>query len=403
MLNGLGWTGLKKEKPEQRAVTYVNPCSCGGGSLPFFAVDASNSAMSISAFYRAVDLISSSIAILPVKIFIDGVEGKTTADDHPLNMVFDDRKSKSLISKFTLFKLLAQSVMLRGNGFALIERNGGVVTSLRYLEPKDVTISYDKVKNELTYSIPYLNKRVTPRDMLHFKLFTYDGIEGISILSNASRSVRIANSAENTSKHFYEHNTFLNGVLTVNGPLSRDQREEIKQAWNETYTQDGTGIAVLQGNMNFQPIQMSASDSQMLESRKYTVEDIARFFGISPILLGDLSKTSYSTLEAVQQDFLVHCLQPYISMFEGELTRKLLPDNEELNVVLETNEILRTNKQAQASYYTALIGSGVLSINEARKELGYGGIEDGDKHIIPYTDVNQNTIGQNNEEKEDKE
>lgn len=401
-MTGLGWTGFGKEKKEEkRELQYIRPYECAGGALPFFGLDNSGSAMSLSAFYRAVDLISSSLAILPIKVFVSNVEGKTTADGHPLNLVFSDRNNKNLITKFTLIKLLAQSVMMRGNGFALIERaSDGTVTGLRYIEPKDVIIVYDRVRYVLYYDVPFLNRRVMPEDMLHFKLFSYDGINGISILSNASRSVAIANSAENTSKNFYQHNTFLNGVLTVNGPLSKEQRDDIKQAWNETYTQDGTGIAVLQGNMAFQPIQMSASDSQMLESRKYTVEDIARFFGISPVLLGDLSHASYSTLEAVQQDFLVHCLQPYITMMEDEMSRKLLkPSEGNLSVVFETNEILRTDKQAQSNYYTALINSGVLSINEVRKELGYAEIEDGDKHIIPFSDVAQNTIG-NNEEKD---
>ena len=75
-----------------------------------------------------------------------------------------------------------------------------------------------------------------------------------------------------------------------------------------------------------------------------------------------------------------------------------------LSVTLETNEILRTDKQAQSSYYSSLIGTGVLSINEVRKELGYNGIgEDGDKHIVAYSDINQNTINKDNDEKQDKE
>ena len=146
----------------------------------------------------------------------------------------------------------------------------------------------------------------------------------------------------------------------------------------------------------------------MLESRQFSVTDIARFFGISPILLGDLSKTSYSTLEAVQNDFLVHTLQPYITMMENEFNRKLLKQTESnLSITLETNEILRIDKAAQSNYYSTLINSGVLSINEVRKEIGYNGIgEDGEKHIIPYTDIATNTINgdfKDNEEKQDKE
>ena len=90
-------------------------------------------------------------------------------------------------------------------------------------------------------------------------------------------------------------------------------------------------------------------------------------------------------------------------MIEAEFNKKLLTAKEtNLNIILDTNEILRTDKAAQSAYYSTLIGSGVLSINEVRKELGYNGIgEDGNKHIVAYTDISQNTIESNNEIKED--
>lgn len=402
--NGLGFTG--SQKAEKRELSYIS-CNASG-ALPFFSNSNQYSAMNISAVYRAVELISNSIATLPIKILISDESGKNEAEKHPLNYVFSDRNTDNLISKFTLLKLLVQSVLLRGNGFALIERSGDRVRSLRYLEPNDVQIVYDKIKNSLYYDVPIIKKHVEPKDMLHFVMFSYDGIKGLSVLQNAARSLSIAHSSENAAKGFFDNGMMINGILKVQGPVSQQQREDLRAAWNETYTANGSGIAILQGNMDYQTIQLSAKESQMLESRQFSVTDIARFFGISPILLGDLSKTSYSTLEAVQNDFLVHTLQPYITMMENEFNRKLLKQTESnLSITLETNEILRIDKAAQSNYYSTLINSGVLSINEVRKEIGYNGIgEDGEKHIIPYTDIATNTINgdfKDNEEKQDKE
>lgn len=403
--NGLGWSG-KQPKEEKRELSYVS-CNASG-ALPFFPITNQHSAMNLSAVYRAVELISNSIATLPIKILITDDSGKNEADKHPLNYVFSDRNKNNLISKFTMMKLLVQSVLLRGNGFALIERaKDGTVKGLRYLEPTDVTINYDKIKNELYYDVPIIKLRVRPSEMIHLVMFSYDGIKGLSVLQNAARSLGIAQASENAAKSFFDNGMMINGILKVQGPVSQQQREDLRQAWNETYTANGSGIAILQGNMDYQTIQLSAKDSQMLESRQFSVTDIARFFGISPVLLGDLTKASYSTLEAVQNDFLVHCLQPYIVMIENEFNRKLLKQSEEnLNIVLETNEILRTDKSAQATYYSTLISSGVMTINEVRKELGFNGIgEDGDKNIIPYSDIAANTIngGDNNNEKQDNE
>lgn len=399
--NGLGWLGSQPNE-EKRELSYVS-CNCSG-ALPFFPFSNGNSAMNLSAVYRAVEIISNSIATLPVKILINDDSGKNEADKHPLNYVFSDRNTDNIISKFTLFKLLVQSVLLRGNGFALIERSGGMVKSLRYLEPNDVNIVYDKIKNTLYYDVPIIKRHVDPKDMIHLVMFSYDGIKGLSVLQNAARSIGIAQASENAAKSFYDNGMMINGILKVQGPVNQKQREDIRAAWNETYTANGSGLAVLQGNMDYQPIQLSAKDSQMLESRQYSVTDIARFFGISPVLLGDLSaKTNLNTFEALQNDFLVHTLQPYITMIENEFNRKLLkPTEDNLSIILETNEILRIDKAAQSNYYSTLINSGVLSINEVRKELGYNGIgDDGDKHIIPFTDIDQNTI--NNKDNQNKE
>jgi len=401
IFNGLGWTGQKPTE-EKRELTYVS-CNASG-ALPFFTGNNQYSAMNLSAVYRAVELISNSIASLPIKILIQDESGKNEADKHPLNYVFSDRNTNNLISRFTLMKLLVQSVLLRGNGFALIERANGNVKALRYLEPNDVNIVFDKIKNKLYYDIPMLKQRVEPKEMIHLVMFSYDGVKGLSVLQNAARSLGIAHSSENAAKSFFDNGMMINGILKVQGPVNQKQREDLRSAWNETYTANGSGIAILQGNMDYQSVQLSAKESQMLESRQFSVTDIARFFGINPVLLGDLSKVSFNTLEAVQNEFLVHTLQPYISMIENEFDRKLLRQSEDnLSITLETNEILRTDKAAQSNYYSTLINSGVLSINEVRKELGYNGIgEDGDKHIIPFTDVSQNTI-ENNKNKEDEE
>ena len=404
--NGLGFTGFKNDEQEKRELQYVN--CCGGGALPFFPNNNQYSAMNLSAVYRAVELISNSIATLPIKILINDESGKNEANKHPLNYVFSDRNTDNIISKFTLFKLIVQSVLLRGNGFAHIERVVDRIKTLRYLEPNDVVINYDKIKNTLYYDVPILKMKVQPKDMLHFVMFSYDGIKGLSVLQNAQRSLTIAHSSENAAKDFFSNGMMINGILKVQGPVSQKQREDLRAAWNETYTANGSGLAILQGNMDYQTIQLSAKDSQMLESRQFSVNDIARFFGISPILLGDLSaKTNLNTLEALQNDFLVHTLQPYITMIENELNRKLLSQSEDnLSITLETNEILRIDKAAQSNYYSTLINSGVLSINEVRKEIGYNGIgEDGDKHIIPFTKIDDNTIGGNkdNEVKQDNE
>lgn len=397
----MNWNFWKKTEKRSNELQYVSNFSDALTFSPFYH---SSTAMNLSAVYRATELISDSIAVLPIKIQRIGEQEKNEVENHPLKLIFSDKNNSNLLSKYTMMKLLVQSVILRGNGFALIKRaEDGTVTELQFLEPNEVQINYNKIKNELYYTVPKLTKtkHIEPINMIHLLKNTYDGVNGLSVLSYAARALKIANATEESANSFFGNGCNLSGVLTVQGQLQQKQKNEIRSSWAQAYANGGQGLAVLQGNMQYQPIQISSKDSQMLESRLFNVQDIARFFGISPVLLGDLSHASLNSIEALQQEFLVHTLQPYVTMIENEFNRKLLkPSERKLNIILETNEILRTDKQAQANYYSTMLSNGIMSINEVRKELGYNPIEDGDQHVIPFTDISQNTIGNNNNKEE---
>lgn len=395
---GLEWKRTPKEKDkEKREFTYV---SNANGALTFGSLYNNYTAMNISAFFAACSLISNTIAMLPLKVLVNSDEGQNETTTHPVAVCFDSKKN--VISKFTMLKLIVQSVILRGNGFVYIERNGDVVTGLRYVEASDVIINYQKETKKLWYQIPFISsKYIYPKDMLHFVLNSYDGVNGVSLLSYACRALKIANASENSAKNFFDNGMNVNGLLKVTTPITAQQKQEIRNSWNQAYNGEGGGLAIINANMEYQQLQLSPADSQLLASRQFNVQDIARFFNINPLLLGGESGATYSSLEMLQNAFLIHTLMPYIAMIENEMNRKLLNENESnLTIILETNELLRIDKQAQANYYKTMVDTGVLSRNEVRKELGYNGFEGGDDHTIAYSDAAQNTLENNSEDKE---
>ena len=381
----------RKKKAEERSASTIE-YPIFSDALQFGNIVGNYTAMNISAVYRAVEIISDSIAMLPINI----MQNKENVYGHSLNFVF--KAGLSNMTKYNFMKLMVQSILLRGNAFAYVERgDDGHVIGLRYLD--DVQIHHIKKNNTIYYTSATIgSKKIEACNMIHLFKNTYDGIQGVSVLSYARRSINLANNTENSASHFFDNGCNLSGVLTVAGQLSAQQKQDIRSSWNQAYSAGGQGLAIIQGNMQYQPIQLSAADSQMLESRQFNVSDIARFFGISPVLLGDLSHSSYSTIEATQNQFLLHTLQPYIILIEEEFNRKLVLPSEDIQVNLDETYLLRTDKSAQASYFSTLLNSGVLSINEVRTKLGYNEIEGGDKHLIAYTKVSDNTI-ENNEDK----
>lgn len=357
-------------------------------SLLFGGIYSQHTAMNLSAVFRAVSIISDTISVLPLKV-------KTNEEDMPNHAIKNLFKGGlGYMNQSSFIKLLVQSVLLKGNGFAYIERaEDGTPIQLRYLEPTEVQVFYDKTRDTLHYTSNYIKGKIEPCNMIHLYRYSYDGINGLSVLNFAARSVTLANNTENAASEFFKSGCNLAGILKCDSVLSDVQKRDIRQNWSQTYGSGGSGLAVLSGNMEYQPIQLSSAESQLLESRLFNVEDIARWFSISPILLGDYSKSSYNSIEAIQSQFLLHTLQPYITMIEQEFTRKLFkPSEQYFSINLDENVILKTDKTAQANYYSTLLEKGVLSPNEVRKELGYKQKEGLDKHVIAYTDIAQNEI-----------
>jgi HK97 family phage portal protein len=377
------------KEEEKRSIFPGDTYSLG---LPFYPTPpGSQIAQNISSYFRGVDMISDSLATMPLKLeFHDGQENTA----HPLKSILRNR--------YTLVKMLVESVFNRGNGYCYIQRdNSGNVTGLRFLSPEDVSIEYDKKRNEVFYRCSLItNARIEPINMIHLKKWTRDGVVGQSLINYASRTLSIASSTENAAREFFSNGCQLSGILTVQGQLSDQQREQIRSSWNQTYTAGGKGVCILPGNMEYKPISLSSEDSQLLQSRAFNVSEIARFFGLMPELLGETSSSSYNSLEATQTHYLLHTLLPWIILLESEFTEKLLKPSEKETMVINLDEsiLLRTDKNSQANYYSKLLQSGILSPNECRVELGYPEKEGLDDNIIAFTDVNQNKVNSKGEE-----
>lgn len=352
-------------------------------------LDNSGPVTSLSAVYAAVELISNSLAELPILIKVEGV----VDGSHPYNHLF----CNNLMSKYILIKQLVWDILImNGNAFLYIRRDSrGVPKELIYSKPADTQIMY----NESTRDLYYLNQkvakgRIEPKDMIHLYKNSQDGINGRSIISYAKKVFDLSKYTDATASNYYQSGCNLNGLLTITGNPSQEEVEKIRMNWKRLHGADGnSGLAILKGNMNYQSIGQSAAESQMLEARLFNVSEIARFFNISPVLLGDLTKSSYSTIEAAQLEFLQRTLYPFIVMFESELNRKLC-HRSNIRIDFDESFLIKSDKSVQANYLNTLVSGGIMSINEARASLGLNPIEGGDKVIIPFTDISQNTIGE---------
>ena len=355
--------------------------NCSGGYK-------ANKAMLLSAVYRCVDIISDSVAQLPLEPYFinnDGYKEKYKA--HPTYNLLN-REPNAKMSRFTLIKTLIVSVLLKGNGYIYIKRDEkGDAKALYFINPDLVTIvQQDDIAKPVVYSVTGLGN-VESCNMIHILNFSYDGITGISTLTHARQCLGLAQDSDAHASGFFRGGANLAGILKVESPLTNKQKQDLRSSWQTAFNpSSGTpnGVAVLEGNMSFQPITVNPSDAQLLETRKFNVVDICRFFGVSPTKCFDLTNSSYSTVEATQLAFLTDTLAPLLEKIELEFERKLYKpsEKEHIDVRFDTAVLLRVDKNSQAEYYNKLFYMGVYSSNEIRRELDLPAVEGGDTYCV---------------------
>lgn len=331
--------------------------------------------MSLSTVYRCVAVISESVAMLPIVLYEVSGEAmrKLTALDHPLVGVLNSAPD-SRMTRYTFLQAIVRSMLLRGNGFAYIERKRGAV-SLIFLHPDSVEMVKKKGDNGqpyLVYKVKGFERLLDASEVLHFINLSDNGLVGESVLEHARRSLNIAGNAEGQAENYYNGDGMPSGILSIASRMTAEQKEANYKAWKERMTNNPGGVMILEGTtQSYTPINISAADRQLLEVRSFSVQDICRFFGCSPVKAFDLTHSSYSTVEALQLEFLTDTLQPMLTNIEMELHRKLFygADAAKYAIKFNTGELLRADKSSQAQYFSQLVQLGLMTPNEARIEL----------------------------------
>ncbi|MDR2791683.1 MAG: phage portal protein [Tannerellaceae bacterium] len=354
--------------------------------------------MLLSTVYRCVELISSSVACLPLETYRVDADGfKELYRGHCAYDLLSLEPNEDM-SRFVFLQQMVASVLLNGNGYAYIERNSRTleVEQLIFIPAGNVSqvdvSGADGVLHRRYVVSPYRGRTfgdngvVHPRDMIHVLNFSYDGMNGVSTISHARQTLEIASASESQAAGFFNGGGNMSGILKVEGTssLPKEQKKQIYNVWEERIKNNPNGMVIIEGNMSYQQISVSPKDAQLLESRQYNVIDICRFFSVSPIKAFDLSKSSYSTQEYSNLAFLSETIHPYLEKIEQEINRKVFLPSERQYVRAEfnTTEFLRTDKKTQAEYHSKMFSIGAMTPNEVRRANNLRKIDGGDKAFV---------------------
>lgn len=343
-------------------------------------------AMKLSAVYRCVNCISDAVAQLPLEIYKVDKKGFKQKDRKNTAYSVLNSKPNIRMTRFVFINLLIQSMLLKGNAFAYIIRDvKGNVTQLVYIPTDYVTIIPPKTIFEpVSYSIVGIQGEIPHTDMIHVINQTIDGVIGISTLHFARHTLGLSYDAEQHASNFFSSGCAIAGFIKSDTSLTPKQKNEIKQGFRDAFGKENgetNGLAVLEGSLHYEPITINPADAQLLETREFNVVDIARFFGVSPVKIGDLSKSSYSTVEATQLAFLTDTVSPLLEKIEEEFEVKLFPEGN-VDIKFDVSQLLRADRNSLSSYYNSMIQNGVMTINEVRKELDLPCVENGDNNFV---------------------
>ena len=369
------------------------------------------SAMCVSAVYASVALIGGAIASLPFHIYKqlgDTRERLAT----PLWALFN-RSPLSNWTAASAWQYAAQSIALKGDGYWEILRagKGSAISGFKPWHPDRVKGIRDPAGSGNLYNVTTETgavRTVLAADMLHFPGIGFDGLRSITPIGAALRTpAGIALAADEYAGAFFRNGARADFALSTDqAKLNEEQINALRSTWASRHQGPYNAHlpAVLTGGLKVQQLTMSAEDAQLLSTRKFQVEDIARIFGVPPHMIGFTEKTtSWGTgVEQMSIGFVRYTLRRYIDAIQQEINRKVFPSTGEVFGEFNTDALMDGDSKAQAEYFAKALGGpgtqGWMTINEVRKLKNLAPVPGGEAlifatagaaHATPAPEVDQ--------------
>ncbi|PAA41494.1 phage portal protein [Pseudomonas fragi] len=355
-------------------------------------------ALSISMVWSCVKILSESLSGLPLKLFEDTDKGRelVARNDRSQKLL---RKPNPFMTMLNFLKFVVVNMALRGNAFALIERNThGDPIGLVPLDGKTVSIDTD---DDLLYWItPSKGDRfpVSPENILHFKLFSLDGIVGLSPIEHQAETMGLASAGQQWSARFMRKGGFTGGYVIYKQFLTKEQQTQVMEKFPDVRKADADDIgkmAILQGDPTIVPAGITQKDAQFIESQQFQEEALAGIYGVPLWLANRAGKTSImgSNLEQQLTGYITFGLKPFIDAVEDELNDKIYRSTSRF-VEFAVEGLLRADSAGRASYYKAALGgsggSGWMFINEVRAKENLPPLEGDEYNQVTRWEMDRN-------------
>lgn len=371
------------------------------GSLPTIEggtperVTSADKALTLSTVYRCVTLISESVATLPLMHMRRRAGVFQPCDDDLTHLL--SVEPNEWTSGYDFWKQAVQNRLLFGDAYIIPEhyRLGGYKRFV-LARPGTAGPSIGIGLHQINDQEQGVNGTFDEHEIVRIKGLTLDGVNCMSVISYAARVASIAATADrNTETNFANGGASL-GILTNDsrtpgyGELQTQVLEDAARRLTVSLNQ-GARLLALGGKWSYIPFTMTAADMQFLESRKFQVRELCRFFNVPPSFVFDDTSNNYKSAEMASVDLYRNTINPILCQIENELTRKLLPGARGEKIAFDREGIYATDLDSRMRYVEKRIQTGTMTPNEARKSFDMPPVEGGDS---PMMSANLKILGE---------
>ena len=393
----------KSEATAQKGITYGldSPALMElimRGEKPSLSAVSPETAMRLSTVYACIKVLSETVSTLPCHLYKLSADRSSKThqwSDQMHTLVYRSPNDWQTAQEF--WQMQVVNLCLRGNSYSYIVRGeSGRVVALNPIPVDSVSVDIQH-QNQITYHVTIGEQGrertmvLQPSEVLHFKGMTLDGIRGISPIAYQGSLLGGAIEQRDHANNVFANGSTPRGVLQVDGTLSDDAYKNLKESWDAAHggTRNANRVALLEAGVKFEPISMSPGDVQLIETRKLSREEICGIFRVPPHMIADLSRATFSNIEAQGLDFYKSAISPYLKSFEGRMDYQLLGDSTRC-FKFDVSELIRGDFQGEVEAYSKLLTMGVMSPNEVRSRLDMNPREGGDQYV---SDSNNLTFG----------
>lgn len=337
-----------------------------------------DAALQISAVFACVEILAQTISTLPLYVYRDKGGVRVPDKMSRLWLLLHESPNRWMTPSEFLSAMVVNR-MLRGNAYALIERDSaGEPIALVPLSPDQMEVSVVEGGEVYVYYQDGDITALAPENVIHWKGLG-NGFLGLSKLDFMRATTNEAIRAQDNANSLYGKGSKPTGVLQTDSKLSAEQVAALMTRFQMSMTSSGGGLIIADRGLKYSQMSLSPADAQLLETRRFTIEEICRWFGVPGVLVGTTGQTTWgSGIEQIVSGFHKFTIGPLCKQLEQVLERRL-KNYEPITIEFKMDGLLRTDPASRAAFYSTMSQNGAMTRNEIRRLENLPPVEGGDE------------------------